>query len=106
MNDNVEESKTDEDIKTETANELSFDDKITIELTDNFPTKTVGSNERNDLGNKNMLNTFNRLEVSVIYDNLEKQDNSIVINIQIRGLDFEAKIDSGLGKISYIFKCS
>ena len=46
MNDNVEKSKTDEDSETKTANEMSFDDKITIELTDNLPTKTVGFNER------------------------------------------------------------
>ena len=69
-----------------------FDDKITIELIDNFPTKTVGFNERNDLENENMLNTFDRLEVSVIYEDVDEEDNSIVKNIQIRGLNFEVKI--------------
>ena len=70
---------------------MSFDDKITIELTDNLPTKTVGFNERVDLRDENMLNTFDRLEVSVIYENFDEQENSVVKNIQIRGLDFEIK---------------
>ena len=68
-----------------------FDDKIMIELIDNFPTKTVGFNERTDIENENMLNTFDILEVSVIYEDFDEREISVVKNILIQGLDFEIK---------------